>query len=192
MLQPAAARAVERAGQDVVVDGLQEGGVAAAGALGVLGGAQDDSLDLLHAHARAQGADKAGLACRVGRAAQERAVEAVHQPGAVLRALLDAESDLAAGCALGQPGGPAGETGLIDRPAEELLVEQVDIDGIGRGQDIGRRRAVAPLPHAALPGRAGRAPGQDRGYQCGLQPRRRAPRVRGQGWGRQGLEHQDG
>src|SRR5437899_8110225 len=34
VLQPAAARAVERAGQDVVVDGLQEGGV-------VLGGAQD-------------------------------------------------------------------------------------------------------------------------------------------------------
>ena len=53
-------------------------------------------------------------------------------------------------------------------------------------------RVGVALPHAALPGRAGRPPGQDRGQQPGVQPRRRAPRLRGRGRGRQGLEQQDG
>ena len=53
-------------------------------------------------------------------------------------------------------------------------------------------RVGVALPHAALPGRAARPPGQDGSQQRGVQPRRRTPRLRGRGRDRQGLEQQDG
>ena len=79
-----------------------------------------------------------------------------------------------------------------------LAHRELSADNLGRALRTPRRVSGRParvgmaLPHAALPGRAGGPPGQDGSQQRGVQPRRRAPRLRGRGRDRQDLEQQDG